>query len=137
MAAIHETAYPRIKPNLSRKELQSIFTSTEAELCFLNSKTKKTIPVTRLGFMLTLKCYQYLGRPVSIIDFYIIKFIADYAPSAPQALIPVELTVLIQVSILIAAFTLRSCNLPQAHVHSRSFNVRSLLRAPQPLQSFI
>ena len=79
MAAIHETAYPRIKPNLSHKELREIFTPLSDELFLLNSKTKATIPVTRLGFMLTLKCYQYLGRAVNLkkLDHSIKKYVAD------------------------------------------------------------
>jgi TnpA family transposase len=79
MAAIHETAYPRIKPNLSHKELKEIFTPTEEELILLNSKTKNTLPAARLGFMMTLKCYQYLGRPIGVpkIDIAIRKHIAD------------------------------------------------------------
>lgn len=79
MAAIHETAYPRIKPNLSHKELKEIFTPTEEELILLDSKTKKTLPAPRLGFMLTLKCYQYLGRPIGVqkVDAAIKKFISD------------------------------------------------------------
>ena len=48
MAAIHETAYPRIKPNLSHQELKEIFTPSEEELALLNRKTKKTLPVPRL-----------------------------------------------------------------------------------------
>jgi hypothetical protein len=47
MSAIHETAYPRIKPNLSPKELKEVFTPTEEELSLLDSKTKKKLPVTR------------------------------------------------------------------------------------------
>ena len=43
MAAIHETAYPRIKPNLSHKELKEIFTPTEEELILLKLKNKKDI----------------------------------------------------------------------------------------------
>lgn len=79
MSAIHETAYPRIKPNLSPKELKEVFTPTEEELSLLNSKTKKTLPVTRLGFMLVLKCYQYLGRPIKPqkIDGAIKKYLAE------------------------------------------------------------
>lgn len=79
MAAIHETAYPRVKPNFSQKELKEIFIPTEEELLLLNIKTKRTLPVPRLGFMITLKYYQYLGRPIKInnIDEYIKKFIAD------------------------------------------------------------
>src|SRR3990167_3677457 len=79
MAAIHETAYPRIKPNLTHKELKEIFTPTNEELILLNSKTKKTLPIPRLGFMATLKCYQYLGRPIAVkkIDTSIKKHISN------------------------------------------------------------
>src|SRR6185437_8807888 len=79
MAAIHETAYPRIKPNLSYKEQQEIFTPTAEELFLLNSKTKKALPISRLGFMVTLKCYQYLGRPIKVkkLDASIRKYIAE------------------------------------------------------------
>lgn len=79
MAAIHETAYPRIKPNLTHKELKEIFTPTNEELILLNSNTKKTLPTPRLGFMATLKCYQYLGRPIAVkkIDTTIKKHISN------------------------------------------------------------
>jgi Tn3 transposase DDE domain/Domain of unknown function (DUF4158) len=79
MPAIHETAYPRMKPNLSHNELKEIFTPTEEELILLNSKTKKSLPIPKLGFMTTLKCYQYLGRPIGLdkIDSIIKKHIAD------------------------------------------------------------
>lgn len=79
MAALHETAYPRIKPSFSPKELKEVFTPTEEELSLLDSKTKKTLPVTRLGFMLALKCYQYLGRPFKTekIDVPIKKYLAE------------------------------------------------------------
>lgn len=79
MAAIHETAYPRIKPNLSHKEQKEIFTPTIEELSLLDSKTKKTLPVSRLGFMITLKIYQYLGRPIKVqkVDVSIKRYIAE------------------------------------------------------------
>ena len=79
MPAIHETAYPRIKPNLSPKELKELFTPNEEELILLDCKTKKSMPVTRFGFMLMLKCYQYLGRPVKLktIDVSIKNFVAE------------------------------------------------------------
>lgn len=78
MAAIHETAYPRIKPNLSHKEIKEVFTPTGEELALLDSYTKKILPLTRLGFIATLKCYQYLGRPISIqkIDDVIIRYLS-------------------------------------------------------------
>ncbi len=79
MAAIHETAYPRIKSNMSFQELKDIFTLTEAELSLLNRKTKRTLLVSRFGFIITLKCYQYLGRPIKpkYIDVSIKKYIAE------------------------------------------------------------
>lgn len=79
MAAIHETAYPRIKPNLSHKELREIFTPQKEEMSLLNLKTKISLLVTRLGFMLLLKCYQYLGRPINLqnIDMSIKKYVAE------------------------------------------------------------
>jgi len=78
MAAIHETAYPRIKPNLNQKELGELFAPSPEELLLLDANTKRTLTVPRLGFMLILKCYQYLGRPMHIqqIDGYIKNFIA-------------------------------------------------------------
>jgi TnpA family transposase len=66
MPAIHETAYPRIKPHLSPKELENVFKPNEEEFYLLNSNTKKSLPAPRLGFMMFLKCYQYLGRPIKI-----------------------------------------------------------------------
>ena len=86
MPAIHETAYPRIKPNLNHKELQEIFAPSDQELALLNRKTKKTLPVPRLGFMILLKCYQYLGRPVMVkkIEPYIIKYIANKLNINPE-----------------------------------------------------
>jgi hypothetical protein len=79
MAAIHETAYPRIKPNLSHKELREIFTPREEEISLLNSKTKISLVVPRLGFMLLLKFYQWLGRPINLqkIDPLIKKYVAE------------------------------------------------------------
>jgi hypothetical protein len=66
MAAIHATAYPSIKPNLSHKELREIFTPREEEILLLNTKTKISLVVPRLGFMLLLKYYQWLGRPINL-----------------------------------------------------------------------
>jgi TnpA family transposase len=79
MTAIHETAYPRIKPHLSLKEFKAIFAPTDEELWLLKTKTKATVPVTQLGFMILLKCYQYLGRSVQLqkVDASIKKYIAQ------------------------------------------------------------
>lgn len=53
MAAIHETAYPRIKPNLSHKELKEIFTPTKEELILLDSKTEQVKPEKILAVTFT------------------------------------------------------------------------------------
>ena len=86
MAAIHETAYPRIKPNLSHQELKEIFTPTEEELFLLDSKTTGKFSVSRLGFMVTLKYYQYLGRPISVkkIEAPILKYITESIGIGPK-----------------------------------------------------
>lgn len=80
LAAIYETAYPRLKPNLTHQELKEIFAPTPEELAFLDTKTKKTLDAPRLGFMLLLKCYQYLGRPIRIkeINDPIKKYVAQH-----------------------------------------------------------
>jgi len=79
MAAIHETAYPRIKPNLSNREIKEIFTPTAEEMSLLDAKTKKALHTPRLAFMLILKYYQYLGRPIVVrnIDASIKKYVAE------------------------------------------------------------
>ena len=41
MAAIHETAYPRIKPVFTQKELIEVFKPNDTELLLLDTKTKK------------------------------------------------------------------------------------------------
>src|SRR5690606_28152768 len=79
MAAIHETAYPRIKSSFTKKELAEIFKPTAEELNLLDANTKKTLHKTRLGFMLLLKCYQYLGRIVAVskVDQYIKRYMCE------------------------------------------------------------
>jgi len=64
MSAIHETAYPRLKPNLTDNELTQNFTPTGKEYALMIRSTKRRLPLTRIGFIVMLKCYQCLGRPV-------------------------------------------------------------------------
>ncbi len=66
MTAIHETAYPRIKPHLSIKEFKEVFTPNEKEIALMDANTKSSNHISRLGFMMLLKCYQYLGRPIKV-----------------------------------------------------------------------
>lgn len=78
MAAIHETAYPRFKPFFTSRELCEVFTLSSDEMAFLSKKTKTQNSVSRLGFTILLKCYQYLGRPIKVdeVNISIKKYIA-------------------------------------------------------------
>lgn len=59
MTAIHETAYPRIRSNLSDKELQELYTPTSDDLAFIYRSTKS--PVAAFGGLVLLKTFQRLG----------------------------------------------------------------------------
>lgn len=59
MTAIHETAYPRIRSNVTDKELEQIYTPSEEEFWFANKNTKA--PAQRLGLLVLLKTFQRLG----------------------------------------------------------------------------
>ena len=60
MTTLHETAYPRLKPDPTAKELQEIYTPTEAErLCVAAIATGSA---TRLALLLHLKLFQNLRR---------------------------------------------------------------------------
>jgi hypothetical protein len=59
MTAIHETAYPRIRSNLSDKELVELYTPTSEDLSFINHATKS--PVAAFGALVLLKTFQRLG----------------------------------------------------------------------------
>lgn len=78
MAAIYETAYPRLKSHFSYQELTENFTPTAEERSLLDLNTKKTLPIIRLSFMVTLKCYQCLGRPIKLgkVGSQIITYVA-------------------------------------------------------------
>jgi hypothetical protein len=59
MTAIHETAYPRIRSNLTDKELRELYTPTADDLAFIRDATKSA--VTALGLGILLKTFQRLG----------------------------------------------------------------------------
>ncbi len=59
MTAIHETAYPRIRSNLSDKELVELYTPTPEDLGFINHSTKSTMAA--FGGFVLLKTFQRLG----------------------------------------------------------------------------
>lgn len=66
MTAIHETAYPRLKPNPTPIELEKNFMPTYDERVLMEESTRKASIVNKIGFMVMLKCYQCLGYPVNI-----------------------------------------------------------------------
>lgn len=59
MTAIHETAYPRMRSNLSDKELHELYTPTPDDLAFLHHTTKSS--VAAFGGVVLLKTFQRLG----------------------------------------------------------------------------
>jgi hypothetical protein len=59
MTAIHEIACPRIRSNLTDKELRELYTPTADDLAFICDATKSA--VTALGLAILLKTFQRLG----------------------------------------------------------------------------
>ena len=59
MTAIHETAYPRIRSNLSDQELEALYTPTAEDLAFIHRVTQS--PVAAFGGVILLKTFQRLG----------------------------------------------------------------------------
>ncbi len=99
MTAIHETAYPRLKPNPIPDELEKNFKPTYDEIFLMEDSTKSSLSdVYKLGFILTLKCFQCLGYVVNIqkIPEVIVNYISQamgiqkildlnaYSPSAKK-----------------------------------------------------
>lgn len=88
MPSIAETAYPRLKNQISSKELLEVYTPTEDELKLANRSTKGA--VAKLGFLVLLKTFQRLGYFVRVenVPASIIKHIASCAKIAllPQKL---------------------------------------------------
>lgn len=76
MTTLHETAYPRLKPDPTAKELQEIYTPTEAErLCVAAIATGSA---TRLALLLHLKLFQRLGyfTPLAEVPERIVQHVA-------------------------------------------------------------
>src|SRR5260370_41187358 len=66
MPTVHETAYPRLKSNVSRRELIDLYTPTQAEV-ELATRVSKGEPA-RFGFLILLKTFQRLGYFISLRD---------------------------------------------------------------------
>lgn len=58
MSSLHETAYPRLKSEITEKELKETYTPTDAEHFW--ARSAKTA-VARLGLLVHLKLFQRLG----------------------------------------------------------------------------
>ena len=76
MPSLHETAYPRLKHNPSRRDLAEIYTPTLEEFALAEAVTKEG--ATRLGFLVTLKTFQRLGYfvPVQEVPVAIVEHLA-------------------------------------------------------------
>jgi Domain of unknown function (DUF4158) len=64
MTAIHETAYPRLRSNVSEHELQTLYTPTPDDLAFMQRTMKST--VAAFGGIVLLKTFQRLEHRSSI-----------------------------------------------------------------------
>jgi DNA integrity scanning protein DisA with diadenylate cyclase activity len=76
---IQDTAYPRLKSNLSAKELAAIYTPTHEEQSLAKQVTKGR--VAKLGFLILLKIFQRLGYavPITSVPASVIQHITSVA----------------------------------------------------------
>ena len=77
MTAIHETAYPRIRSNLSDKELNQLYTPTADDWAFIHSATQSA--VAAFGGLILLKTCQRLGYfpPFEALPARLIQHLAN------------------------------------------------------------
>jgi len=66
MAAIYQTAYPRLKSNPSVEDLVTVYTPSNDEIELMNNYSRR--PIARLGLMILLKTFQRLGYFVLVSD---------------------------------------------------------------------
>ena len=66
MPRLQDTAYPRLKSVMTDRDLAAVYTPTGPEL-LLARRTAKG-PAAQLGFLILLKLFQRLGRPVPLAD---------------------------------------------------------------------
>jgi TnpA family transposase len=66
MPTVHETAYPRLKSSVSRRELIDLYTPTQTELELASHASKGG--AARLGFLVLLKTFQRLGYFIALRD---------------------------------------------------------------------
>src|SRR5919201_962330 len=65
-ARLQDTAYPRLKSVLTARDLAAVYTPTPEELQLARRTAKG--PAAQLGFLVLLKLFQRLGRPVPLSD---------------------------------------------------------------------
>lgn len=66
MSSVHETAYPRFKPDLTDRELQEIYTPSRKEIEFIQQQCRQ--PMQRLAMLTLLKTFQRLGYFVTLAE---------------------------------------------------------------------
>jgi len=66
MPRLQDTAYPRLKSVLTARDLAAAFTPTVDELVL--ARRTANGPAAQLGFLVLLKLFQRLGRPVPLAD---------------------------------------------------------------------
>lgn len=64
MSSAHETAYPRLKSDLSDDELQLYYTPTDSEKAFAAMEVRRS--TAWIAFLIQLKLFQRLGRFIRI-----------------------------------------------------------------------
>jgi hypothetical protein len=66
MPTVHETTYPRLKSNISHRELVDLYTPTKVEV-ELGGRVSKG-DRARLAFLILLKTFQRLGHFIALRD---------------------------------------------------------------------
>jgi len=84
MTSVHETAYPRLKPDFTEQELLAIYSPTPAELKYVNAQYRQASQ--RLFLLIQLKLLQRLGYFVTISA--VPKAIIEHICSRAQVRVP-------------------------------------------------
>ncbi len=66
MTQLHETAYPRLKADLSVQDIEEVYTLTPDEIGFIDQTVKR--PTARTVAFLYLKLFQRLGYFIRLKD---------------------------------------------------------------------
>jgi TnpA family transposase len=87
MPRLQDTAYPRLKSSLTVRDLNAAFTPTPDELLLARRIARGA--AAQLGFLVLLKLYQRLGRPMPLADAprAIIEHVANAVGVSQAALV--------------------------------------------------